>query len=561
MKHIRYIGLFLLGSVFFAGVALAIPYYSQERSLIPADSTENIGTSTSRWAEGWFADINISGTCTGCGGLTSYDAWTHPLTGWSATTTILRSAGFVSTASSTFQSTLNLPSLTDGGLAVYGGVVGSYASTTFSTGLTYVGGAVTCDTASASVFGCLASADWSAFNSKTSFGESWKLYTNIFSQSSLTPTTTQNIHVNGIGTSTFSGGLEAWRQIAAPYFHATSSTATSTYNGSVHIKNNLQVDGNAAFTVNLQASSLTSALLLTDGSGNVAEYAGSATCTNQGVTVISALGAVTCSSINNAWWSGTDLSVANGGTGLSAFGGTNTILYTTAADAISSETALTYDPATNRLTADYASSTAKSAANIMATTNLSVGTTTVPTLFSVGNALTNGGLYFNTTGFAIGSSSPQFRFSVTPNLSNLASTFYINSAGKIVGYDSVNAWPGAITPTRRPGFSIATSTATWTATSTPGRDVSPEKPMDYGGTIRSVSCKFNTFLGVRIYINATPITPTYFVGSSTQGTITVTGTNTFVKGDYIWADVGTTTSATAASGVVRGSCVLNNTED
>lgn len=65
------------------------------------------------------------------------------------------------------------------------------------------------------------------------FGKAWELITNTFSQSALAPTTTQNIHVSGTGTSTFAGGLEAWRQIAAPYFHATSSTATSTFAGGI----------------------------------------------------------------------------------------------------------------------------------------------------------------------------------------------------------------------------------------------------------------------------------------------------------------------------------------
>jgi len=67
----------------------------------------------------------------------------------------------------------------------------------------------------------------------SSFGQAWSLITNTFSQSALAPTTTQNIHVSGTGTSTFSGGLEAWRQIAAPYFHATSSTASDFSAGGI----------------------------------------------------------------------------------------------------------------------------------------------------------------------------------------------------------------------------------------------------------------------------------------------------------------------------------------
>ncbi|MDP2705447.1 MAG: DUF5011 domain-containing protein [Patescibacteria group bacterium] len=63
----------------------------------------------------------------------------------------------------------------------------------------------------------------------------WNLTTNIFNQSVLAPTTTQNILVSGTGTSTFAGSIEAWRQIAAPYFHATSSTATSTFAGGLTV--------------------------------------------------------------------------------------------------------------------------------------------------------------------------------------------------------------------------------------------------------------------------------------------------------------------------------------
>ncbi|MDP2704990.1 MAG: hypothetical protein Q8O71_01165, partial [bacterium] len=73
----------------------------------------------------------------------------------------------------------------------------------------------------------------------------WNLTTNVFNQSALTSTTTQNILVSGVGTSTFSGGLEVWRQIAAPYFHATT-TATSTFAGGLTVGGSTGVDISAA---------------------------------------------------------------------------------------------------------------------------------------------------------------------------------------------------------------------------------------------------------------------------------------------------------------------------
>lgn len=84
---------------------------------------------------------------------------------------------------------------------------------------------------------------------------SWALTTNTFGQSALAPTTTQNLLVSGTGTSTFAGGLEAWRQIAAPYFHATSTTATSTFAGGLVLRDGTEGSPSLSF-----ASDLTSGI-------------------------------------------------------------------------------------------------------------------------------------------------------------------------------------------------------------------------------------------------------------------------------------------------------------
>lgn len=74
------------------------------------------------------------------------------------------------------------------------------ATTTFGTGLTYSGGNVTCNTASASVFGCLSSSDWSTFNSKLG---SYNAFTNPTATSFAT---TSGMVINN-ASSTFVGNV------------------------------------------------------------------------------------------------------------------------------------------------------------------------------------------------------------------------------------------------------------------------------------------------------------------------------------------------------------------
>lgn len=178
--------------------------------------------------------------------------------------------------------------------------------------------------------------------------------------------------------------------------------------------------------------------------------------------------------------------------------------------------------------------------------NVGIGTTTPAQIFSVGNAFTSGGLYYSTIGLAVGSSTPAFPFAVTPVLSNLASTFYINSAGAVVAYDSTNAWAGKLSPTRSFVLSSASTTA-WTA-STTGSAYSPYLVMPFAGTLRQVRCTTDTsFLGVNTQIAGSNVSPSYFVASTSVGKIAFTGSNTFTAGQKILANFGTTTTSGSAS--------------
>lgn len=80
------------------------------------------------------------------------------------------SAAPTALATSTFANTLHGVGTNGFTLAEVLGVPTWVATTTFSTGLTYGAGAVTCDTASASIFGCLSVANFSIFNNKQAPG-------------------------------------------------------------------------------------------------------------------------------------------------------------------------------------------------------------------------------------------------------------------------------------------------------------------------------------------------------------------------------------------------------
>lgn len=118
MRHLKTLVAFVLGSVFFAGVAYAAPWYTFQKSILPSDATENLGTTTSRWDEGHFNELCLTADCrtswpTGGGGgsgnvATSTGETQGFLSYWTTTNGTPATLGQVATTSLTATSPLSL---------------------------------------------------------------------------------------------------------------------------------------------------------------------------------------------------------------------------------------------------------------------------------------------------------------------------------------------------------------------------------------------------------------------------------------------------------------------
>ena len=166
----------------------------------------------------------------------------------------------------------------------------------------------------------------------------------------------------------------------------------------------------------------------------------------------------------------------------------------------------------------------------------------------------------------IGSSTPWALLSVNPNgisgpafaIGSTTNTlFKIDNGGQVVATDKATQYTGVLSPLRYLTIGAATTT-TWTATTSLGYVPSVTAP--FAGTLRNVICSASStgaFLGITPYINQVKTTPSYFVASTTEGTITFTAANTFSRGDVISFLAGTTTTATTAISI---SCTFGATE-
>ena len=190
-----------------------------------------------------------------------------------------------------------------------------------------------------------------------------------------------------------------------------------------------------------------------------------------------------------------DLSVAQGGTGLSTFGGSNHVLYTTAADALSSEAAFTYNASTNTLTADNGAF----ASGLIIPQGLSVSS--------------NGQITSD-------NSSGQLRY-------------YAGSEQRVLlGFYTV-------------GFTFASTSQGF------GTTTIRLAPAAANLTFSTMLCDFDKHMGVRIG-DGTNWT-NHIIASSTVGTSSLSSNNVFTMGEPIRVEIGTTT---AASFGVNGACRL-----
>jgi hypothetical protein len=185
--------------------------------------------------------------------------------------------------------------------------ISSETNLTAGDGLTLTGDDLDCDTASASLFGCLLSADWSLFNTKIS--SSSLSGASVISYTPSTGVITTTGGTFGSGNYIFPAQLQVNSSTTLQNFtgmNATTTNATTT---------NFRVSGNTIL------SSLTDALLITGSNGFVSEYTGT-TCTNQFVRALSALGVATCETVQNTDLANSSLTV--NGTVIS-LGGSGTI--------------------------------------------------------------------------------------------------------------------------------------------------------------------------------------------------------------------------------------------
>ena len=193
--------------------------------------------------------------------------------------------------------------------------------------------------------------------------------------------------------------------------------------------------------------------------------------------------------------------------------------------------------------------------NIIATTSL----ITVSSLTATSS--TNFSSFASSTPYGFLSINPTQLMGTAPSFvigSSTLTHFRIDNGGQILAYDKPTGLSGVISPLRFLVLQTGTTSRPWTGTTT-GEYV-PTIIAPFRGILEHIRCQATStqsFINVNPFINVTPTTPSNFVASSTVGTTTFTGTNTFNPGDRIGAYFG---SSTPSSNNISITCTLTATE-
>lgn len=411
-----------------------------------------------------------------------------------------------------FTTTSGSPSLISG--VATGTISVGSSAITVTAGRSAIGGAlaIDCATATSGQNGCLSSTDWSTFNSKQAtltatwpqiltgatltFGglstsspisaASGLLYaTGANTMASISTSSAVSMSITGLaGTAT---ALATPRAINGVNFDGTAPI-TITAASSTLLANNNTFSGTNSFA-SLDVDNLTSALTLTGAGGDFAEYTG-ASCTNQFIRSLSALGVATCATVGAG-----DVSLAN----------------------------LTATDATLTFSGTYTGATARTIGLNLANVNSWTGGQTFVNATSTG-----------TLTIPVGASV------TTPIAGNIAID---TTTGQLRWADTTG------TVKVDPGFRtivipFATSTA-WTASTTKFLG-----PAMANLTVVSAYCETDTgTVGVSLYdgTNRADYIPT---ASTTKNLFTYTTNNTFTAGESMRVDIGTPAS-TPTKGACR----------